>query len=78
MRIPITQLENSMESLRSRKNQIEDRISGLEDKVWDMDKIRKNMKKEKNKGKRHTENIGHHEKIKPSNCRHRRGRTIPN
>lgn len=45
LKSPITQLENSKESLTSRMNHSEDRISGLKDKIGDLDKIIKNMKK---------------------------------
>lgn len=45
LKSPITQLENSKESLTSRMNHSEDRISGLKDKIGDLDKIIKNIKK---------------------------------
>ena len=45
----------------------EERISGL--KVEDLDKVGKEY--EKPTGKDQTRNVGHHEKIKPSNYMHR-------
>lgn len=44
---PIIQPEKSKETLTSRMNQAGDRLSGLEDKVQDLDKIRKEYEKEK-------------------------------
>ena len=50
---PRTYLENSKGSLTGRMNQTEDRISGLEDKVDDLDQIRKEYETLKNIGKGH-------------------------
>lgn len=41
LKISITQLENSRESLTHRMNQVEGRISGLKYKLEDLDKINK-------------------------------------
>lgn len=45
MKHPTTQLENSRESLASRRNQAGDRIPGLKNKVENMEKIRKENEK---------------------------------
>ena len=45
---PTTYLDNSKGSLTGRMNQAEDRISGLENKVDDLDQIRKEYKTLKN------------------------------
>jgi hypothetical protein len=55
-------------------NQAEDRILVLQNKVEDLDQMNKKHKrvtKQNRTGKYHKENVGHHEKAKPSNYRHR-------
>jgi hypothetical protein len=56
---PVTQPEKS-----GRMNQIEDRISRLEDKVDGPNEIRQEYKTLKNVGKEYTENTGHCKKTK--------------
>lgn len=60
-------------------NQTEDKISDLDDKVEDLDKISNYIKKtpQTQVEKKHTGNVRPHEKTKPSNPEHRQGRKIP-
>lgn len=73
LKISITQLKHSRESLTHRMNQAkEGKISGLKDKF----KIRFRQSKQRiwekiNREKEHPRNIGYHEKLKPSNYRKR-------
>lgn len=57
-------LENSTKGLAIRMNQAEDRVSGFEDKIEDLDQISEEHEKNPRKGthKIHKEPIGHFKK----------------
>lgn len=56
---------------------IEERISGIEDTIEDIDPSVKENTKWKSSYPKHPGNLGHNEKMKPKNNRNRRGWRLP-
>ena len=70
-----TQIGNSDANLTNRIREIEKRISGIKDKVKEMDTlVKENVKSKINQGMKHPGNLAHDEKIKSRNPgeRHRK------
>jgi hypothetical protein len=65
-------------SITNRIQEIEERISGAQDIIENIDTTGKEMwKRQKDPNPKHPENPGHNEKIKPKDNRYRRQQRFP-
>ena len=65
-------------NISNRIQEMEERISGAEDSIENIDtSIKENAKCKKNPNSKHPGNPGHNEKTKPKNNRYRRERRFP-